>query len=138
MRIEPPSQTLPGIDDCTRAKVYNAAFNRETRWRRITGLLFVILAIGLVGGLLTAPFDMGGAFSIAVGAVCGSVTVYVLYLWEGRRRAPFLRDILREEGRCGFCGYDLTGSVSNVCPECGNATKTNSSGTTSRMNATGK
>ena len=24
-------------------------------------------------------------------------------------------------GRCGLCGYDLTGNVSGVCPECGTA-----------------
>jgi hypothetical protein len=26
----------------------------------------------------------------------------------------------REDGRCKKCGYDLTGNLSGVCPECGN------------------
>lgn len=30
----------------------------------------------------------------------------------------------RLEGRCGRCGYDLTGNVSGVCPECGTACET--------------
>jgi hypothetical protein len=25
------------------------------------------------------------------------------------------------KGQCPHCGYDLTGNVSGVCPECGNS-----------------
>jgi len=31
------------------------------------------------------------------------------------------RNQRRIEGHCGHCGYDLTGNVSGVCPECGKA-----------------
>ena len=34
--------------------------------------------------------------------------------WEGLFRPPV--------GHCQNCGYDLTGNVSGVCPECGEAT----------------
>ncbi len=34
-------------------------------------------------------------------------------LWRRRRR------LLRERGLCPVCGYELTGNVSGVCPECG-------------------
>ena len=34
-----------------------------------------------------------------------------LRLWRRDRRL--------DDGRCGKCGYDLTGNVSGVCPECG-------------------
>jgi hypothetical protein len=34
--------------------------------------------------------------------------------FKARRRA--------RENRCPACGYDLTGNVSGVCPECGGAT----------------
>ena len=33
--------------------------------------------------------------------------------WRGRRQ--------RREGHCAKCGYNLTGNVSGVCPECGTA-----------------
>jgi hypothetical protein len=33
------------------------------------------------------------------------------------RRTPRFR----QTGRCPACGYDLTGNVSGVCPECGSA-----------------
>lgn len=34
-------------------------------------------------------------------------------------RGPLLRRRRRSKGRCTGCGYDLTGNVSGVCPECG-------------------
>jgi hypothetical protein len=37
-------------------------------------------------------------------------------LWWWDRRPP--------KGHCDQCGYDLTGNVSGVCPECGHAAKT--------------
>ena len=33
--------------------------------------------------------------------------------------APRREERLRAAGRCTYCGYDLTGNVSGVCPECG-------------------
>ena len=34
-------------------------------------------------------------------------------------RGPLRRWRRRRRGRCVTCGYDLTGNVSGVCPECG-------------------
>jgi hypothetical protein len=40
------------------------------------------------------------------------VALPTAYLWyRDRRRFP--------RGHCQLCGYDLTGNVSGVCPECG-------------------
>jgi len=41
--------------------------------------------------------------------LCAAPTA--LILWRDRRRSL--------PGHCGKCGYDLTGNVSGVCPECG-------------------
>ena len=38
----------------------------------------------------------------------------VLLWWLDRRRIP--------SGYCQTCGYDLTGNVSGICPECGEKT----------------
>jgi len=44
------------------------------------------------------------------------VAIPTAYLWyRDRRRLP--------SGHCRKCGYNLTGNVSGVCPECGCATK---------------
>ncbi len=34
-------------------------------------------------------------------------------------RGPFRRYRRRSKGQCVRCGYDLTGNVSGICPECG-------------------
>jgi hypothetical protein len=39
------------------------------------------------------------------------VLALAVWVWRNGRRAP--------PGRCTTCGYDLTGNVSHVCPECG-------------------
>ena len=36
-------------------------------------------------------------------------------------RGPYRRYRRRKKGLCQACGYDLTGDVSGVCPECGEA-----------------
>jgi len=61
-------------------------------------------------------YSWGPAFA----AICA--TAVLPLLWCGaflssrmrRRRSP-------EDGACGNCGYNLTGNVSGVCPECGTA-----------------
>lgn len=42
-----------------------------------------------------------------------------LWWWRDRRRIP--------AGHCLKCGYDLTGNVSGVCPECGEKVKADNS-----------
>ena len=49
-----------------------------------------------------------------VGAVVGVVSYFVTWKrGEAKERA--------RQGRCLKCGYDLTGNISGVCPECGTA-----------------
>jgi hypothetical protein len=45
--------------------------------------------------------------------IFGIVPLVALSRWLLRRRIP--------EGHCQGCGYNLTGNVSGVCPECGGA-----------------
>ena len=42
------------------------------------------------------------------------------WIWH-RRMGRWLarRELLRSQGRCLSCGYDLTGNASGTCPECG-------------------
>jgi hypothetical protein len=44
------------------------------------------------------------------------VSFYPLYYFVGN---PIRRSWHRKRGLCQHCGYDLTGNVSGVCPECG-------------------
>jgi hypothetical protein len=45
-------------------------------------------------------------------------SVWLGTLLRGRRRLR-IRDAEYYHPHCGGCGYDLTGNVSGVCPECG-------------------
>jgi hypothetical protein len=42
-----------------------------------------------------------------------------LAAWSWILRPHEVRERRREHGVCVGCGYDLTGNVSGVCPECG-------------------
>lgn len=51
---------------------------------------------------------------VATGIACRLLT-YLGHLDAEVRRAARLRNL----GHCAGCGYDLTGNVSGLCPECG-------------------
>jgi len=71
------------------------------------------------GGLVVVPLWM------SLGLV--GVPTVVLW-WRDRRRIP--------PGHCRKCGYNLTGNVSGVCPECGTAVaETRGRGDTARRPA---
>ena len=91
--------------------------------RRRTILLFVLLMIvGPLGifiypGVLLWPraIRIGGAF------VFGCLVGFgYLWLCRSRLQRP-MREYLNSSGMrvCMDCGYNLTGNVSGVCPECG-------------------
>jgi hypothetical protein len=52
--------------------------------------------------------------------VCAALATPPLAVGAGRLVARIRRSRLRP-GHCPACGYDLTGNVSGVCPECGAA-----------------
>jgi hypothetical protein len=45
--------------------------------------------------------------------LCVGIIAARLIVWNRQRRKP--------AGSCQHCGYDLTGNVSGICPECGKA-----------------
>jgi hypothetical protein len=85
--------------------------------RRVVAAVLLSVAAWLV---LTAATVWGGLpgpyMPLALFGVVG-VVFYVFF--ERPARQALSR---REHGLCLACGYDLTGNVSGVCPECGRAT----------------
>ena len=61
----------------------------------------LVLAYMIVKGCLV---------TVALVAAC-RLAMFLRPRWDARRRYP--------EGHCQACGYDLTGNVSGICPECG-------------------
>jgi hypothetical protein len=77
----------------------------------------IVLGAGYVAkGLATAsgvfPPPVPFAMMVIIVGVSGVVW------WRFDRPVDLARERLGT-GRCLFCGYDLTGNVSGVCPECG-------------------
>jgi len=48
------------------------------------------------------------------------VLLFVIYPTIAFVRSPVRRRRRRKKGLCLKCGYDLTGNVTGICPECGN------------------
>ncbi len=98
-------------------------FGRPSKVKRyilmgaLMGLVFGILEAFV--GSVNDPDPLGrmsinfGQFGFAC-PFFGGVLGYIVAKRLERRRARRLAD-----GHCGYCGYDLTGNVSGVCPECG-------------------
>jgi hypothetical protein len=57
----------------------------------------------------------------AVLPTLAAVTVWVC--WDRPDEIRRQRQERRAKGLCERCGYDLTGNVSGVCPECGEASR---------------
>jgi hypothetical protein len=94
---------------------YKAIWEKGLRWEfddegfltardRQLGLVAVIDVNWVVANC--AVWTGGGLLGYGVHQLWGAV----------RRRSPRYKP-----GRCRSCGYDLTGNVSGVCPECGGA-----------------
>jgi hypothetical protein len=64
------------------------------------------VATGLIAGLVGA-----GQVSVISGPLTIAFTAVVLACVHPKA--------MDQEGTCEGCGYDLTGNVSGICPECG-------------------
>ena len=83
-----------------------------------------LIGLGMTGVLvLIRPWIPlpPGAFGGIVGCVTGGTGVIAMTWYWRHRYRRFLRKRLNALGIpiCIKCGYDLTGNVSGVCPECG-------------------
>ena len=59
-------------------------------------------------------------FLIVFVSICVLLLVMSAVRWRELRSEKYYRRLYeREPGFCSRCGYNLTGNVSGVCPECG-------------------
>jgi hypothetical protein len=70
-----------------------------------------LLAVACVGVITFRAF---GRAALVFGLILAPVALFVLLEIPALRR-----DRRWRRGLCARCGYDLTGNVSGVCPECG-------------------
>lgn len=65
---------------------------------------------------------IGFPFRVAALATGAAPAAWLAVTAAGHWRRRWLRRRLERRGLCRSCGYDLTGNVSGVCPECGRST----------------
>ena len=77
-------------------------------------MFFAILGtIAAAGGTyLAKPEPVVGLILVGIGAMAFWPALGIHFNWPGFRRRF-------KPNECRHCGYDLTGNVSGVCPECG-------------------
>lgn len=93
--------------------------NSRAKWHHLLlGLGIVFISLGLYF-YLTMPWGSGRELAFNR-AVCAMLTaIFASVVWTGFQ-IPLLQ-MHRCARICGRCGYNLTGNVSGVCPECGKA-----------------
>ncbi len=85
------------------------------------------LALGWI--LLQGPVKWHGRVDAAIWITAGGVLLAVALVQGMSRWFTRVRAIERQaQNRCQGCGYDLTGNVSGVCPECGTAVQEHDAG----------
>jgi hypothetical protein len=77
-------------------------------------LAFAVCAAAFLMPPILSIFHGGGLWWAVAAVVVATGTLYALY-----RPNEILYE-RKAKGQCLRCGYDLTGNVSGVCPECGN------------------
>jgi len=85
-----------------------------------------ILLLAMMGASLGALFGAAAGFLLRPGwnevtaAVIGAVAGALLGIAFGLRNVGAAKRWYESRiGKCDHCGYDLTGNVTGVCPECG-------------------
>ena len=115
----------------TGFNVYHSTERYCLRWRALggqTALLYdggleivgpVKVSLGLIGFTFEATATRGWQYLSVSAPLWGLAILFSLYPTVGFIRAPVQRWRRRKRGVCVRCGYNLTGNVSGVCPECG-------------------
>jgi len=90
----------------------------ESTWQFLrTNAAFNVLGFSYTG-------DVQTSMPLRVMVTPSWSAALVLAFLPGRRLAHARRRRRRRnENRCAACGYDLTGNVSGVCPECGESSR---------------
>jgi len=90
------------------------------RWRVLLSAVTALCCAILLshGGLKSRSLDLGSALLFGMG---GGLVTHLIGFIIGAVADPILGRVRQflEPQECRGCGYDLTGNVSGICPECG-------------------
>jgi hypothetical protein len=84
-----------------------------------------VIHLGCAASLLI-PYTYGGIYAFVMGESRYCIGFWILFLGALLMTTGcvlgLLRPVPRTPSACEKCGYDLTGNLSGVCPECGRPT----------------
>jgi hypothetical protein len=112
---------LEALPEEQRPRVLRECISEST-WSRRGWLSFLLSSLGGGCGAFLAVMiaGLGGGMLWLIVIVAGVGGAFGGALSERVMKPEVRRRINARLGRCcGSCGYDLTGNVSGVCPECG-------------------
>ena len=101
---------------------HNAIQSERALRRRIRFLIPTPIAVLMIVayGFMSSDFAATGAWH----PFAWVWAFNALLVWNILARERLQKRLQRLlEGRCPTCGYDLTGNISGVCPECGTPIK---------------
>lgn len=123
-------RALCHLDHSLRNRVLSITFIRTMRDWRIFVDIICIASFALLFSWL--PFKFQTTFGLSatgfavLAASCAAILFITLYWVSSRaiaRRRRYLSGVCHEHNirprACLICGYDLRGSTSDTCPECG-------------------
>lgn len=95
--------------------------HRHARMAVVWEMVSLVVVICCFLPLLWAPASVDvPVFLIILVLICVFLLAMSAFRYRELRSEKYYRRLHeREAGFCGRCGYDLTGNVSGVCPECG-------------------
>ncbi len=125
MRQRRPLHLSPGFGTWSATRRWNGPIARGACVSEgsSSNRLFIGLGAALTGflaGLLEMLLFGGGldVWALVIAALLLGAAYATLRLWRTEQRSmTAIRR--RRSGQCATCGYDLTGNISGICPECG-------------------
>lgn len=125
MRMPTPTR-LSSLSD-QQAEAYINQAKERFKNEQFPGIWhFLAFAAILTVGAAIAIFvpDLPRWLEYPLMIACGIAVGRGFWTMQGRKLDHYLADILRNEGRCTCCGYDLSGADHERCPECGTPVET--------------
>ncbi len=111
-----------GVGVMLTIKSRRARGNERRRYAKINllwGMAFTVIVCAL--GIFSFRQSGNGTLGLMIMLpLLALVLVMGVFGLRGLRSDKYFRKLYElDPGFCGRCGYDLTGNISGVCPECG-------------------
>lgn len=113
---DPIWSLVVGIPTGAIAGAMCAPIGMACLWRKDINEATRVLAIGVAPSVAMLTLLLGNIIAVLLTSVC----CFILAVIFVGARLPDRPELI-DPTKCKTCGYNLTGNVSGICPECGTA-----------------